>query len=477
MIVCMKRYDLVVIGAGSGGLVAAEYAARFGASVALVEKSHLLGGDCLNQGCVPSKALIYAGKTFYRARHAEKFGTMTYPELDFSKVKQSIEEAKQRIRSLRDNDEYYERLGVDIYHEHARFISTNKIKAGNREIEGSHFIISTGSKPRVPDIPGLSKVDVYTNETIFDIEKFPKRLGVIGGGVIGCEIASAFNHLGSEVTLFERHGHLSLRADKDASEFVQDRFLQRGMKIKTKSAVDAVKQSKKGIKIDYTIKKKDYSKYVDAIFVSIGRLPNIDLGLDNAGVKYSDRGIETDDYGRTSNKNVWAVGDVTGKAGFTHVAAEQAFYATMHALFGYKKKVSLETLPYVIFTSPEVAHVGKTVQELEDSGTEYELHTTDYTEIDRALIEDKSGLVQVMTDKKGNLLGATMVGSHATEQIGQYVVAMNRKMKMKDLAEGMLPYPTFATATKIAAMDYRVEEILASKHIRRAIKAAKFFRR
>jgi pyruvate/2-oxoglutarate dehydrogenase complex dihydrolipoamide dehydrogenase (E3) component len=260
MIVPMKRYDLVVIGAGSGGLVAAEYAARFGASVALIEKSELLGGDCLNQGCVPSKALIYAGKTFYRARHAEKFGTMTYPELDFDKVKQSIEQAKQRIRSLRDNDDYYERLGVDIYHEHARFISTNKIKAGNREIQGRHFIISTGSRPRIPDIPGLSKVDVYTNETIFDIEKFPRRLGVIGGGVIGCEIASAFNHLGSEVTLFERHGYLSLRADKDASEFVQDRFLQRGMKIKTKSAVDSLKESKKGIKIDYTIKKKELLK-------------------------------------------------------------------------------------------------------------------------------------------------------------------------------------------------------------------------
>ncbi len=457
--------------------MAAEYAARFGASVALVEKSELLGGDCLNQGCVPSKALIYAGKTFYRARHAEKFGTMTYPELDFNKVKNSIKEAQERIRSLRDNDEYYERLGVDIYHEHARFISTHKIKAGKLEIEGRHFIISTGSKPRIPDVPGLSKVGAYTNETIFDIEKFPGRLGVIGGGVIGSEIASAFNHLGSEVTLFERYGHLSLRADKDASEFVQDRFLQRGLKVKTKSVVDSVKETKKGIKMDYTIKKKSYSKYVDAIFVSTGRLPNLDLGLDNAGVKYTEHGIEVDDYCRTSNKSIWAIGDVTGKAGFTHVAAEQAFYATMHAILGYKKKVSLKTLPYVIFTSPEVAHVGKTVKELEDSKTEFELHTTDYTEIDRALIEDKSGLVQVMVDKKGGLLGATMVGSHASEQIGQYVVAMNRNLKMKDLADGMLPYPTYATATKIAAMDYRVEEILASKHIRRAIKAAKFLRR
>ena len=478
MIFPMKHYDLVVIGAGSGGLIAAEYAARLGASVALVERSELLGGDCLNNGCVPSKALIHASKTFYKARYAENFGTTTYPELDFSKVKKSIKAAQERIRSIRDNDEYYQRLGVDIYHSHARFVSTRKIKTGNgQEIEGRHFIISTGSKPRIPEIPGLTKTNFYTNETIFDIKDLPRRLAVIGGGVIGSEIASAFSQLGSEVTLFERYGHLSLRVDKDIAEFVQERFTQRGMSVRTKSDIESVSKTKKGIKINYKIKDKEFSQYVDAIFVSTGRLPNIELGLDNAGISYNERGIEIDDYGRTSNKRVWAVGDVTGKAGFTHVAQQQAFYAALHAVFGYRQKVSLKTLPYVIFTSPEVAHVGKTIKELQDANIDHKVHVLDYTELDRALIEDKGGLVQVTTNKKDQLLGATMVGSHASEQIGQYVVAMNEDLRMKDLAEAMLPYPTYAMASKILAFDHILEKKLASSHVRRAISAAKAFRR
>lgn len=473
----MKKYDIVVIGAGSGGLTVAEYASQLGAKVAIIEKSDSLGGDRLNRGCVPSKALIHAAKTFYRAGHGQEFGVRAYPELDFDKLKDSIEAARERIRVHRDNDTYYQQLGVDIYHEHGRFISTSKVKAGKHEIEAKYFVIATGSKPRIPAIPGLGEADYYTNETIFDIAKLPRRLAVIGGGVIGCEIASAFNQIGSEVTIYEKYDHLSLRVDKPIAEFVQGRFSSRGMKIRTQSAITEIKQSKRGTKIDYTINGEPQHQFVDAIFIASGRLPTLDLGLDNAGVSYTDRAIEIDKYGRTSNKRIWAIGDVTGTAGFTHVAAEQGFYATLHAMFGFRHEVKLNILPYVIYTSPEVAHVGKTSKQLQDANIDHVVRTLDYTKIDRAMIENKEGLIQVSLNSKDQLLGATMVGSHASEQIGQYVIAMNHDLRMRDFAAAILPYPTYAMATKQIAAEYLLEKTFQSSIAKKAVNAARIIRR
>ena len=473
----MKKYDLVIIGAGSGGLTVAEYASQLGASVALIEKADSLGGDRLNGGCVPSKALIHAAKTFYRAGHGAEFGVNAYPELDFEQLKASIEAARNRIRTYRDNDKYYQQLGVDIYHEHARFISTSKLRAGAHEIVGKHFIIATGSKPRIPAIPGLAKADYYTNETIFDISALPRRMAVIGGGVIGCEIASAFNQIGSEVTIYEKYDHLSLRVDKPIAEFVAGRFVKRNMKVRTHSAITEIKNTKRGTKIDFTINGEPQHQFVDAIFIASGRLPSLDIGLENAGVKFNDRAIEIDKFGRTSNKRIWAIGDVTATAGFTHVAAEQGFYATLHALFGSRHEVKLHILPYVIYTSPEVAHVGKTSKQLQDEGIEHTVRTLDYTQIDRAMIENKGGLIQVSLNKNDQLLGATMVGSHASEQIGQYVVAMNHDLRMSDFASAILPYPTYAMATKQIAAEYLLEKTFKSNLTKKAVNAARMIRR
>lgn len=459
----MKRYDLVVIGGGSGGMAAARYAAKIGAKVALIDKSERLGGGKINSGCVSSKAFIHAAKTFNRARNSLYLGVESYPELKFEKLLESVRKAEQRIYDLRSNDEYFKKQGITVIHGHARFISTNKLKVDDQEIEGKRFIIATGSRPRIPAVPGLGKVNFHTNETIFNIDQLPRRIAVIGGGVIGCEIASAFNMIGSEVTVFERNEYLSLRVDKPIAEFVSANFENRGIKVRTQSSLSSTKQTEKGIKLDYKVKDDSQHQFVDSIFVSTGRIANLDLGLDNAGIRYGESSIDTDKYGRTSNRSIWAIGDVTGSAGFTHVAEEQAIYAVLHAVFGYAHAVRLDVLPYVIYTSPEVAHVGKTVKELEQSGIKHSVRTLDYSEIDRAVIENKEGLIQISINEKGQLLGATMVGSHATEQIGQYVMAMNSGMKVTDFAKVLQPYPTYAGAPKQIAIELMLEQALESK--------------
>jgi len=444
-------------------MAAARYAARLGAKVALIDKSDRLGGSKINNGCVSSKAFIHAAKTFNRARNGLNLGVEAYPELKFDKLLNSVRMAEQRIHDLRTNDDYFKKQGITVIHGHARFVSTNKLKVENQEIEGKRFIVATGSRPRIPAVPGLGKVDFHTNETIFHVNQLPRRLAVIGGGVIGCEIASAFNLIGSEVTVFERNSYLSLRVDKPIAQFVSRNFENRNMKVRTHASLVSTKQTEKGIKLDFTVKDEPQHQFVDAIFVSTGRIANLDLGLDNAGIRYSESSIDTDKYGRTTNKKVWAIGDVTGAAGFTHVAEEQAIYTVLHALFGYAKPVKLAVLPYVIYTSPEVAHVGKTVKELEESNTKHTVRTLDYSEIDRAVIENKEGLIQISINEKNQLLGATMVGSHATEQIGQYVMAMNSGMKVTDFAKVLQPYPTYAGAPKQIAIDLMLEQVLKSK--------------
>lgn len=472
----MKRYDLVVIGGGSGGMASAQYAAKLGAKVAIVDKSERLGGGKLNNGCVSSKAFIHAAKTYSRAKNSMHLGVEAYPELHFAKVLESVRAAEKRIYELRSNDDYFKKQGITVIRGHARFISTNKIKVEDQEIESKRFIIATGSRPRIPAIPGLGKVNFHTNETIFNLEQMPKKLAVIGGGVIGCEVASAFNMLGTDVTIFERNEYLSLRVDKPIAEFVSNNFENRGLKVRTHSSLTSTKDTGKGIKLDYKTKDKDQHQFVDAIFVSTGRVANLDLGLDNAGIRYGESSIEIDKYGRTSNKNVWAIGDVTGSAGFTHVAEEQGMYAVLHAVFGYAKPVRLDVLPYVIYTSPEVAHVGKTVKELEDSGVKHSVRTLDYDQIDRALIEKKEGLIQIAINEKNQILGATMVGSHATEQIGQYVMAMNSGMKVTEFARVLQPYPTYAGAPKQIAIDLMLEQALDSKIASKAFEAIRSFR-
>jgi len=444
-------------------MAAAVYAAQLGSKVAIVDKADRLGGGKLNNGCVSSKAFIHAAKTFYRAAHSSHLGVEAYPELNFEKLIHSVRAAEERIYMRSSNDEYFKKKGIAVVHGHARFISTRKIKVEDQEIEAKRFIIATGSKPRIPAVPGLGKVNFHTNETIFSLDELPRRIAVIGGGVIGSETASAFNMLDSEVTIFERHHHLSLRVDKPIAEFVSKRFEDRGMKVRTHSEMTSAKQTEKGIKLEYIENDMPSHQFVDALFVSVGRIANLDLGLENAGVKYTENAISIDKYGRTSNRNIWAIGDASGSAGFTHVAEEQAMYAVLHALSGYAKPVKLKVLPYVIYTSPEVAHVGKTTHELEKAGIKHTVRSLDYADIDRAMIENKQGLIQIALNERQQLLGATMVGSHATEQIGQYVMAMNTGMKMTDFAKVLQPYPTYAGAPKQMAIELMMEQLHESK--------------
>ncbi len=475
----MSTFELVVIGGGSGGLIAAEYAAKLGAKVALVEKLPYLGGDCLNDGCVPSKALIHAAKRYFQSAHSSRFGVHGQPAMDFEEIQDSVNKAITRIRDRSENDKHFEKKGVKVFHGLAKFIGPDSIEVEGKKITGKKFIIATGSRPRLPEIKGIENIDVYTNENIFNIHKKPDSLAVLGGGVIGCEIGCAYNFLDTKIHIFERYDHLSLRVDKEISEFVTSKFTERKMDIYTNS--DVVEIKKNGKKADVFFvhgksRKRDKIT-VDAMFVAIGRIPNTDLDLYKAGVDFDQRGIKIDRFGRTSNKRIWAVGDVTGKAGFTHVAAEQGYYAAVHALFGIRHQVSLHALPYVIFTRPEVAHVGKTEKQLKDEGIYHVVRKIDYKDIDRAMIEDKPGMIKVMLDKKDRLLGATVAGSQASEQIAMFVLAMSKGLTMRDIASAILPYPTYAIAPKTLAANHLLDKVLKYDIAHKAMKAMRLLQR
>ncbi len=469
----------MVIGAGSGGLTAANYAKKLGANVAMIEKRDVLGGECLQNGCVPSKALIHASKRYYQSASSSKFGVNGKPTLNFTDLNKSVERAIRRIEDRDQNVEHFKDLDVPVFLGEARFIDENTIEVNGKKIRSRRFIIATGSRPRTVDIPGQKHINVHTNETIFDIKKQPEKMAVLGGGVIGCEIGCAYNFLDTDVTIFERYDHLSLRVDPEISNFVTTKFTERGVDVITNSSVDKItkKKSDKFATIHYRKGKKSATMQADSLFMGIGRIPNTDMNLENAGIKYSDRGISVNSYGQTSRKNIWAVGDVTGKAGFTHVASEQAYYAVVHAMFGIRHKVSLHALPFVIFTRPEVAHVGKTEQELKIAGISHVVRSMDYSEIDRAMIEDKPGMIKVMIDKRDRILGATVAGSQATEQIGTFVLAMTNKLTMRDISKTILPYPTYAMAPKIIASNHITDKVMNTKTGEHAMRLFRQLRR
>ncbi len=461
----MKSFDLVVIGAGSGGLTAATYAKKLGASVAMIEKRDVLGGECLQNGCVPSKTLIHASKRYYQSDSSSKFGVNGKPTLDFEDLNKSIVRAIRRIEDRDENDEHFEKLGVKVFHGEAKFIDGNTVEVNGEKVHGRRFIIATGSRPRVVDVPGQEHLDVYSNETIFNIKKKPESMAILGGGVIGCEIGCAYNFLETNITIFERYDHLSLRVDPEIAKFVTSKFTERGIDVVTNSNLEKITK-KKGDKLatlHYKKGKQSLTSKADSLFMAIGRIPNTDLDLENAGVEYTSRGITINGYGQTSRKNIWAVGDVTGMAGFTHVAGEQAYYAVVHAMFGLRHKVSLHALPFVIFTRPEVAHVGKTEKDLKAEGIPHVVRAMDYSEIDRAMIEDKPGMIKVMLDKRDRILGATVAGSQATEQIGTFVLAMSNRLTMRDIAKTILPYPTYAMAPKTLAANHITEKVINNK--------------
>ena len=461
-----KHFDrnLIVIGAGSAGLVSAYIAAMVKAKVTLIEK-HKMGGDCLNTGCVPSKALIKSASVAFHDKQAEKYGFDTInSQFRFKTLMKRVHRAIEKIEP-HDSVERYTDLGVDCRQGEARFLSPWEVEIRNGDqvetLTARSIIIASGARPFVPPIPGIEDMDILTSDNLWELEEQPDRLLVLGGGPIGCELAQTFARLGSQVTQVQRQPRLMVREDPEASELVKQSLEDSGVKVLT--GHNALRFSNEaGQKCLYVEHEgKEKALPFDAVLVAVGRQANTDaLGLDTLALPTDPDGtIQTNERLQSRYPNIYACGDVAGPYQFTHTASHQAWYAAVNALFGFLKsfKVDYRVIPWCTFTSPEVARVGVNEQEAEQQGIEFEVTRYGIDDLDRAIADSADeGYVKVITAKGSDrILGVTIVGQHAGELIAEYVLAMKHGLGLNKILGTIHIYPTMAEANKFAAGEWK----------------------
>ena len=446
------RYNLVVIGAGPGGLVAAAGAAGLGAKVALVERG-LMGGDCLNVGCVPSKALLRAARASADVRAAPGFGVELpgEPRVDFEAVMERMRRLRTRI-SATDSARRFRDLGVDVFLGAGRFTSGDSVTVEGRTLRFRKAVIATGARAATLPIPGLADAGFLTNETVFGLTILPRRLAVIGAGPVGCELAQAFARFGAEVTLLEAAPRILLREDDDAAAVVERALARDGVRIAVGCTIERVERAATGAVIHHVADGAKHQASVDEILVAAGRTPNVDdLGLETAHVTYDARtGIVVDDRLRTTNRRIYAIGDVCSRAQFTHHADFQARLALQNALFLGRAKARALTVPRVTYTDPELAHVGLSERDAAARGIAIRTFVQPFGEVDRALLDgDDDGFVKVHVRAGGDtIVGATLVGRHAGELVSEVTLAIVQGVGLGKLARTMHPYPTQAEAIR-----------------------------
>jgi pyruvate/2-oxoglutarate dehydrogenase complex dihydrolipoamide dehydrogenase (E3) component len=450
------RYNLVVLGAGTAGLVAAAGAAGMGAKVALVER-HLMGGDCLNVGCVPSKAIIRSGHAAHALREAAVFGVRVdgTVAVDFAAVMERMRTVRAEISANDSARRFAAHHGVDVIFGEARFTGRDSVEVGGRELRFSRAVIATGARPVVPPVPGLAEAGFLTNETIFNLTRLPRRLAVIGGGPIGCELAQTFARFGSEVTVVEMMDRILPREDRDAAQLLQRSMERDGVRVMLSTKLESVAAADGMKELVLIGPEAEHRLIVDEIFVGVGRTPNIeDLDLGMAGVTTDRTGVVVDDHLRTTNPRVYASGDVCLAAKFTHVADVASRTVLRNALFpGPKTKFSKINLAWATYTDPEIAHTGLYEQEARDRGLDVETIAIPMAEVDRALAEgDTGGFLKIHVDpKKGTIHGATIVCRRAGDLISEITTAMQAGLGLGDMAAVIHPYPTVAEAVRKAA--------------------------
>jgi len=450
------RYNLVVIGAGTAGLVTAAGAAGLGAKVALIER-HLMGGDCLNVGCVPSKALIRSARAAKDARNGERFGVKVNGcvEVDFATVMRRVREIRARISPV-DSAQRFRELGVDVFIGEGRFIDANTVAVGEARLSFAKAVIATGARATAPGIPGLTEAGYLTNENVFNLTELPRRLAVIGGGPIGCELAQAFALLGSEVTLLHNKSHVLDREDPDAAAIVQAEMQRDGVQLRLNANSKQVTRAASGKTLRFEVGGKLDAIEVDEILVGAGRAPNVaGLNLEGVGVRFDERqGIEVDDFLQTTNANILAAGDVCLRWKFTHAADFAARIVIQNALFSVggfgRKRLSSLTMPWCTFTEPEIAQVGLSHHEAEARGLAVDTWIQKFEHVDRAITDgEEAGQVKILTERgKGRILGATIVARHAGEMISELSTAMAGGVTLGKLASVIHPYPTQAEAIR-----------------------------
>ena len=451
-------YNLVVIGAGTAGLVTAAGAAGLGAKVALVEK-HLLGGDCLNSGCVPSKTLIRSSRAAAGVLEASNFGVKV-PDgaaSDFAAVMERVRSVRARV-SRHDSAERLAALGVDVFFGDARFTGPDAVEAGGKKLLFRKAVIATGARAVTPHIDGLEEAGYLTNETVFSITGRPSRLAVIGGGPIGCELAQAFQRLGTQVTLFHKYGHILNREDPDAAEIVQESFRREGIDLLLGCSPSRVELTEEGKLVHYSCEGGESSVLVDEIIAGAGRAPNTeDLGLELAGVDFDKReGVMVNDRLQTTNPRIYAAGDVCMKWKFTHAADAAARIVIQNALFKGRKKLSSLTMPWCTYTDPEIAHVGIYERDAAAKGIGLDTFTRRMNKVDRAMADgEEEGFVKVHVFKgTDRIAGATIVARHAGDMISEISLAMVNGTGLGRITNVIHPYPTQAEAIRQLSDEY-----------------------
>lgn len=452
------RYNMVVIGAGTAGLVTAAGAAGLGAKVALIERA-LLGGDCLNVGCVPSKAIIRSARACADARDAHKFGVRgaDNPHVDFSAVMQRMRKLRSGI-SKHDSAKRFTELGVDVYIGGAKFTSSDTVEVAGQQLKFAKACIATGARAAQPPIPGIEEAGYLTNETVFSLTELPKRLAVIGAGPIGCEMAQAFARFGSKVTLLESMHQILGKEDRDAAKIVEQTLRDDGVEINCCCKITGVRaeNDEKVISFECEASPGQFEPgeaRFDAILIAVGRAPNIEtLNLEAAGVQYDRTGVTVNDRLQTTNKNIYAAGDVAMAYKFTHAADAAARIVIQNALFFGRAKASSLTMPWVTYTDPEIAHVGMYESDAREKGIAVKTIDIPLAEVDRAILEGETqGFLRVHVKKgSGKILGATMVARHAGEMISEATLAMVVGKRLGTLSKTIHPYPTQAEAFRKA---------------------------
>ncbi|NOD65728.1 MULTISPECIES: NAD(P)/FAD-dependent oxidoreductase [unclassified Ruegeria] len=461
------KTDLLVIGAGSGGLSVAAGASQMGADVVLLE-GHKMGGDCLNFGCVPSKALIASGKVAYGQAHSAAFGVAdAAPQIDYAAAKDHVHNVIAQIEPM-DSQERFEGFGVKVIREYGTFISSNQVQAGDYLISARRIVIATGSSPLVPPIPGLDTVPYYTNETIFDLRERPDHLLIIGGGPIGVEMAQAHRRLGSKVTVIEGQKALG-KDDPEAASLVLETLRNEGVDIHEDAMVAQIRGGEGTVEV---VTENGEIHRGTHLLIAAGRKANVErLNLEVAGIERTRTGIKTDEALRTTNRKVYAIGDVGGGLQFTHVAGYHAGIIIRSALFGLPSKAKTAHIPWATYTDPELAQVGMTEAQARDQhGNRLEVARFDYHHNDRAISERKTkGFIKVMV-VKGRPVGATIVGHQAGELINLWSLALANNLKMGQIAAMVSPYPTIGELNKRVAGAYFTPRLFENQTVKRVVR-------
>lgn len=461
-------FDMVVIGGGSAGLTAAGISASLGAKTALIEERRL-GGDCTWTGCVPSKALLKAAGVANSIRTADRYGLKALePPFDFSAVMERVHEIQAAVYEEADAPPVYQKIGVEVIEGKAQFISPTQVEVlgpggGRRQFASRFFVIATGGRPIMPPIEGMAEAPFLTSESIFTISKLPARMIVLGAGPIGIEMAQAFRRFGSEVVVVGRRDHILPRDDAEVTDLLRLHLAREGVSFLLGSGVRRIESGAGSLRVRYRAGASLTEKTVegDTLLVAAGRRPNMDdLGLEAAGVRSGPAGITVDEHCRTSAKHIFACGDVTGRYQFTHMSEHMAKVAVTTALLRFPMAMDTANVPWCTFTDPELAHVGASERELRDRKQRFAVYRFPFSKIDRAVTDrETNGMVKVFARKfDGKIYGASILGARAGDMIGEFALAMRNKVTLRNMADTIHPYPTYALGNRRAADQWYVRK-------------------